>query len=177
MNVQGTGWGTWWHPEWQPLPVRPGPRWGPSTLRVNGDLGLQSPEGADVLLGPPKVKLSFERRTFPLRPGRRHANANLVARPSLVKEAWWSRLCEGSRGAYAPLPWYRPCPRGRVPAAVSPPPCRGHRRHRPTALKAAVLFLPVVRELAFLTVFWVSSGRHPWTPSDSEAPSPGEASH
>lgn len=122
MNVQGTGWGTWWHPEWQPLPVRPGPRWGPSTLRVNGDLGLQSPEGADVLLGPPKVKLSFERRTFPLRPGRRHANANLVARPSLVKEAWWSRLCEGSRGAYAPLPWYRPCPRGRVPAAVPGPP-------------------------------------------------------
>lgn len=79
------------------------------------------------------------------------------------------------RAAAEPTPR---CPgTGRVPAAVSPQPCQGHQRHHPTALKAAVLFLPVVRELAFLTVFWVSSGRHPRTPSDSEAPSPGEASH
>lgn len=49
-------------------------------------------------------------------------SANLVVLPSLFKEVWSSQLCKSSRGAYASLPRYRPCPRSRVPAAVPGPP-------------------------------------------------------
>lgn len=138
---------------------------GPSTPQVNGDLGFQSPEGADVFLASPKVKPSFETKTFPLRPGRRHAQCK-PGGPSRrgSKKFWSSQLCKFSRGAYASLTWYRPCPHGHVPAAVSLRPCWGRRRHRPTAPKAAVLFFPIVCELMFVTIFWVSDRSHPQTP-------------